>query len=48
MLSTPSPQLEDGGSMDLRSVGILPQHYKLHNPEELDLSFHRRENLKSR
>jgi hypothetical protein len=33
---------EDGDSMDLRNVGILPQHIRCHNPEDFDLrpSFH--------
>jgi len=34
---------EDGGSMDLRNVGILPQHYR----EDLDMNLHRRERLKT-
>jgi hypothetical protein len=28
---------EDGGSMDLRNVGILPQHYTASHPEDPDL-----------
>jgi hypothetical protein len=31
---------EDGGSKVLRNAGILPQHHKHHNPEELDLKVH--------
>jgi hypothetical protein len=32
------PRFEDGGSTDLRNVGILPQHLtQYHNPEDLDL-----------
>jgi len=39
---------EDGGSEVLRNVGILSQHYVAsHNTENLDLNFHRRENLRS-
>jgi hypothetical protein len=38
----------DGGSMDLRNVGILPQHYtRRYNPEDHDLKFHRHEYFKS-
>jgi len=33
----------DGGSMDLRNVGILPQNYtRRHNPEDLDLKHYNR------
>jgi hypothetical protein len=35
---------EDGGSMDIRNVGNLPQH----NPEDLDLKHHLRDSLKTR
>jgi hypothetical protein len=50
---------EDGGSIYLRNVGILPQHNttqhnttqhsttRRHNPEDLDLKHHRRESLKN-
>jgi hypothetical protein len=39
-------QPEDGGSMDLRNVGIL-QHCTASSPDDLVLSLHHRENLKS-
>jgi hypothetical protein len=29
---------EDGGSMDLRNVGILPQHYTASKPEDLEMN----------
>jgi hypothetical protein len=38
---------EDGGSMDLRNVGVLSQHYTAHNPEDLGLNVQRHENRKS-
>jgi hypothetical protein len=41
-------QGEDGGSMDLRNVGILPQHYAASHTEDLDLKHHRRESFKTR
>jgi hypothetical protein len=28
---------EDGGSMDLRKIGVLPQHYTASEPRNLDL-----------
>jgi len=35
------------GSMDLRNVSILTQHYTASQPKDLDLNLHCRENLKS-
>jgi hypothetical protein len=32
---------EDGSSIDLWSVGILPQHTRRHNPEDVDLNDYR-------
>jgi hypothetical protein len=29
---------EDGGSTDLRNDGILPHHYRRHNPEDIDFN----------
>jgi len=39
---------EDGGSMALRNVGMLPHHYRCHNVVHHDMNFHRREYFKSR
>jgi hypothetical protein len=33
---------EVGGSMELRNVGILAQHYRGHNPEDMDLAYNLR------
>jgi len=38
-------QPEDGRSMALRNVGILPQHYTTSQLEDLNLNLHHRENL---
>jgi hypothetical protein len=38
---------EDGSSMDLRNVGMLPQYYTASEPDDLDLNLHRRESPKS-
>jgi hypothetical protein len=43
------PHPEDGGSMDLRNVGVLPQYHTVHhNPEDLIMEYHRGENIKTR
>jgi hypothetical protein len=39
---------EDGGSMDLRNVAILPAHYTVSEPRRLDSKCHRRESLMTR
>jgi len=40
----PPLHCEDGGSMGLRNIGILPYHYM--ESEDLDLNLHSRENFK--
>jgi len=39
---------EDGSSLVLRNIGILPHTTRCNNPVDLDLNLHRRENLTSR
>jgi hypothetical protein len=46
--SLPIEVSEDGGSMELCNVGILPQYYTASQPQKQDLEHHRRESLKTR
>jgi len=36
----PAFRPEDGGSMDLRNVGILPQHYTASQPQRPRIKFY--------
>jgi hypothetical protein len=48
MLPSSSLHTADGGRKILRNVGVVPHHYTAsHNPEDVDLNLHHRENHKS-